>query len=365
MPKDIDESLIEATIRRVAEAQAARTVELDAKAEGDAAPDEVASDEPDDVASDEDAAHAPRALRSPHAADESLIEATIRRVAAAKVASEAHTSDELVSGNGAGAKRSGADESLIEATIRRVAEAKAASQIQPSTAPPDEHGDAVVGQQHGPSNAWSQMTERFEARLAQIEESVLSLTQRVEALEPLLEDQPAPLRPVAQAAGYGGHLAGVDSDDEWDDEPQPARMVVGLAPRPAIFRDAAPTTASAELEGEEPIAEPEGGHAPQANAKRADERRGLDLLPRTYRITVEDKRRGVDLVPLHRVLLALEGVRDMSLLSYNNGIAIVSLEVVTEIDLDALQQSVSRAMAREAKVEMHNENTIVIKLAEE
>ena len=63
-----------------------------------------------------------------------------------------------------------------------------------------------------------------------------------------------------------------------------------------------------------------------------DERRGFDLLPRTYRITVEDKRRGVDLVPLHRALLAMDGVKDMSLLSYNNGVAIVPLETVDDID---------------------------------
>ena len=58
-------------------------------------------------------------------------------------------------------------------------------------------------------------------------------------------------------------------------------------------------------------------------------------MPRTYRITVEDKRRGVDLVPLHRALLAMDGVKDMSLLSYNNGVALVALEMVNDIDADA------------------------------
>ena len=97
----------------------------------------------------------------------------------------------------------------------------------------------------------------------------------------------------------------------------------------------------------------------------AEPRRGLDLLPRTYRITVEDKRRGVDLVPLHRALLGMDGVRDMSLLSYSNGVAIVAVDMVDELEPQALEGAISRAMARAAKVEVHNDTTMVVKLAEE
>ena len=88
------------------------------------------------------------------------------------------------------------------------------------------------------------------------------------------------------------------------------------------------------------------------------------MLPRNYRITVEDKRRGVDLVPLHPALLGLNGVKDMSLLSYSNGVAIVALEATTEINPDALGAAVAHAMARETKVEVHNEQTMVVKLAD-
>jgi hypothetical protein len=98
---------------------------------------------------------------------------------------------------------------------------------------------------------------------------------------------------------------------------------------------------------------------------QVEPKRGLDLLPRTYRITVEDKRRGVDLVPLHRALLSMDGVRDMSLLSYNNGVAIVALEMAGDLDGDELKAFVARAMSRPAKVEQHNEHTFVVKLAED
>ena len=80
-----------------------------------------------------------------------------------------------------------------------------------------------------------------------------------------------------------------------------------------------------------------------------------ERLPRQYRITVEDKRRGVDLVPLHRAMQGLENVRDMSLLWYNNGVAIVLIETVGALDPETLREAVGRAMARETKMEVHNE----------
>jgi energy-converting hydrogenase Eha subunit E len=55
----------------------------------------------------------------------------------------------------------------------------------------------------------------------------------------------------------------------------------------------------------------------------------------------------------------------MSLLSYNNGVALVSLEAVHDLDTDVLARAVTRAMSREARVETHNERTLVIKLAED
>jgi hypothetical protein len=88
-------------------------------------------------------------------------------------------------------------------------------------------------------------------------------------------------------------------------------------------------------------------------------------MPRQYRITVEDKRRGVDLVPLHRAMQGMDNVKDMSLLSYSNGVAIVLVESVGPIDPDSLGGAVAHAMARATKVEVHNEQTMVVKIQEE
>jgi hypothetical protein len=133
--------------------------------------------------------------------------------------------------------------------------------------------------------------------------------------------------------------------------------------RPAVFRDL-PAQATALDPMADATAQIDTRPLPKPlpPIHAAEQKRGLDLLPRTYRITVEDKRRGVDLVPLHRALLGMEGVRDMSLLSYNNGIAIVSIETVDTLDPPALETAVSRAMARPARIEVHNDHTMVVKL---
>ena len=224
--------------------------------------------------------------------------------------------------------------------------------------------------------------------LASMLERVGGTGQRVESTPPTL------LRPtpIAKPARH---------DDDWDDTPQMPRIPSGGPPRPAIIRDPSPMTATAEqLVDVEPTAPPmrlEPRTAPTAfepavrterfaadlNAPRVDpapppapvraveqvlepeKKRGFDLLPKNYRITVEDKRRGVDLVPLHRALLGMDGVKDMSLLSYSMGVAIVAVETTNGIEPDALSKAVSRAMAREVKVEVHNDTTMVVKLAED
>ena len=93
-----------------------------------------------------------------------------------------------------------------------------------------------------------------------------------------------------------------------------------------------------ESKDEEPPAEP------------AEERRGLDLLPQRYLITVEDREGSVDLVPLHRALIGVEGVEEVSLVSYANGVPVISLQVEGELDLKQLDSAVGKAMDRQCEV---------------
>ncbi len=93
-----------------------------------------------------------------------------------------------------------------------------------------------------------------------------------------------------------------------------------------------------ESKDEEPPAEP------------SEERRGLDLLPQRYLITVEDREGSVDLVPLHRALMGVEGVEEVSLVSYANGVPVISLQAEGELDLEQLDSAVGRAMDRQCEV---------------
>jgi hypothetical protein len=402
MSRDLDEDLIEATIRRVAEAKAAKEAE---------APDD---DEPEDSLSAGEPGgqtEEARVTMPEPDIDEDAIAATIRRVAEAKAALDArddaldteeptvisHVSPEsepaweaLADQDEEQVFAAAVDEDRIAATIRRIEEQRSVRENDGALADaPAATADAdpdVEPEDVTPSPArWEPILVQptgasvpgtsIESAVAALQDAVDALNRQVAEIERRIGTiaSGSPAAPVAPA-----HSAQSDDDDDWDDEPvTPISRLPAGPPRPAIIRDnPSPMTATAanlepidELDDEDesayepprvtPLPAVATASAPQEPA------RGFDLLPRTYRITVEDKRRSVDLVPLHRALLGMSGVKDMSLLSYANGIAIVSIETTIAIEPDQLCAAVSRAMAREAKVEVHNEQTMVVKLAED
>jgi hypothetical protein len=192
---------------------------------------------------------------------------------------------------------------------------------------------------HAPAPAMAQHSQDIGAQLRTIAE-------RLDAVLPLLER----IASGATAARTGG---------EWERDPQ-SRAPISMAQRNPAARDG-----GAALAERAPSDVIDTRPLPKPLPPLVEPKRGFDLLPRNYRITVEDRRGGVDLVPLHRAMLGIEGVRDMSLLSYNNGVAIVALETTDELDPEAMRLSVVRAMQCDARVEVHNENTMVVKLNEE
>ncbi len=358
MDSNVDESLIEATIRRVAEAQAARDGTGDpetppgqadvAGTSTPASPDATPvpdAEQPSPAVSRDDAAEPQVRAQAatPAIANESEIEATIRRVAAATAKRGQPTPAEVPD-------RTEEDDHVAAA---RVSE-------PPLTFAQRGHVATALAHETAPD------AEPSAGALARIE-------QRLEAVHALLRQIVEGLDVTPIAAGNGrpepmrlevnGAHGNDTQDDEWEDESPPLpTMAFGGPPRPSILRDPPARAAEQPAIADEIDTRPLPAPLPPL---QPDTRRGFDLLPRTYRITVEDKRRGVDLVPLHRALLAMDGVRDMSLLSYNNGVAIVSLETVSDIDTDVLGRAVARAMSRAATVETHNERTLVVKLAED
>lgn len=398
MPENLDEDLIEATIRRVAEAKAAQG---NARQDADETSPMGSADEPgdDEVARTTErlqaattAARNARPVAQPSAVsapDEDAIAATIARVQAQKAAAEAdgakaapqpEASDSAieepvqpVEAQAAAVSAQAQQEDEIEATIRRVQAQKAAQDAASHAEDrPAAHYESSPSH-HTPSHEYEPHLETFEPvsevsaadeALARIErairetyDAVASLTSRVEQLEQATTDEGR------------GHVTQFPSrqpqQERWQDE-APLVLQAGngapprapLAPHPSLRGALAEQLPQPEVIDARPLPKP-------LPPIQVESKRGLDLLPRTYRITVEDKRRGVDLVPLHRALLSMDGVRDMSLLSYNNGVAIVALETTGDLDSDELGKFVSRAMSRPARVEQHNEHTFVVKLAED
>jgi hypothetical protein len=91
--------------------------------------------------------------------------------------------------------------------------------------------------------------------------------------------------------------------------------------------------------------------------------RGLALLPRQYLITIEDRESKVDLVALHRALLGLSGIEDVSLVSFANGVPVISLRVTGDLDLDQqLSEAVSTAMDRQCEVIQHDSGKLFLRL---
>ena len=355
MPENVDEDLIEATIRRVAEANAAR------------------QDAPPSDARDE---ALPTSTEPTHDAgpDEDLIEATIRRVQAQKAAAEeapagavlTHESQEPNDAHSQGAASDGAafdesyadvelapadgpDEDAIAATILRIQQQQADRESAPAAVASgqfelDERATDAV-----PDGALASIEQQLQAA----HDAVARLTGRVEALE------------RAALRNASAQVTALPPRQGEDDDASAVASGFGGPQRPSIVRDMnVARTALAEQLPDPGVIDTRPLPKPLPPI-RAESKRGLDLLPRTYRITVEDKRRGVDLVPLHRALLSMDGVKDMSLLSYNNGVAIVALETTNDLIPDDLGNVVSRAMSRGAKVEQHNEHTFVVKLAED
>lgn len=367
MSTDPDEDLIEATIRRVAASKAARLPDpVEDAAAKSSRGRAVSSPDLHLVPATGDGAPA---ARPP--ADESLIEATLRRIEAQQAARAAEAAESSARETSPEADPSPAlhvvrseDDGRRDVVLSRPAPTAPALQDL-DIAPQRDLTDSPVAPSAPPDIA------ALRRDLDETRQQLRELSERVDSMLASPSAQPSPPRrssPQSALEEPAALASSMNSDDGWDDPPVIARMDTGLPPRRATIRDPLPgPAATARIEEPSPAAPgaPEARPIAAPPALANTPKRGFDLLPRTYRITVEDKRRGVDLVPLHRALLGMSGVSDMSLLSYSNGTAIVALEATAEVAPDALGAAVSHAMARQVKVEVHNEQTMVIKLAED
>jgi hypothetical protein len=88
------------------------------------------------------------------------------------------------------------------------------------------------------------------------------------------------------------------------------------------------------------------------------------IAPYSYRVTVEDPRKPLELVPLHQALSTMPAVRNMSLLSYVNGVASIALESTEEILPPDIENAIHKTMKRSCSVLPHDSNTILVQVGE-
>jgi hypothetical protein len=124
----------------------------------------------------------------------------------------------------------------------------------------------------------------------------------------------------------------------------------GLAPHPVTGSE---DLAAAEQEVSKEEAPWSGSPAPEDAARP---RPALDIptlganSQYSYTLTVEDVGAKVKLVPLHQSLSQVEGVRELSLKSYANGIAIVCIESEAELEAQVLQEAIGAGMNRACRI---------------
>ena len=92
--------------------------------------------------------------------------------------------------------------------------------------------------------------------------------------------------------------------------------------------------------------------------------RGLEHLPQAYRITVEDKDgTPVDLVPIHRALLTFAPADSISLVSFANGVPVVSIRTEGELDLERLSATIGAATSRQCEVIQQEKGKLFLRLS--
>lgn len=72
--------------------------------------------------------------------------------------------------------------------------------------------------------------------------------------------------------------------------------------------------------------------------------------PYSYTMTVEEVGSRVKLVPLHQSLNQVDGIRELSLRSYANGVAIISIDSEVELEAQALQEALGAGMNQACRV---------------
>jgi hypothetical protein len=201
-------------------------------------------------------------------------------------------------------------------------------------------------------------TERLAAAFAAWRHSLESVKKSIDEATTAVGLLNATLREIAPLWRSLGQLQKALTDIDWAEAMDEATAAAeealakatGLRPSPvAVARErVAPEPEEPETEAALEAAPAFSG--PAQPLARLDVPASDGGAPYSYTVTVEEVGSRVKLVPLHQSLSQVEGVRELSLKSYTNGVAVVSIDSGIELEASVLEEALSTGMDRTCRV---------------
>lgn len=201
-------------------------------------------------------------------------------------------------------------------------------------------------------------SERLAAASAAWHETLMAVKRSVDEATEAIHLLRATLREMEPLGRSLGEFEKALADIEWPLEGDgaaaeargsPAEAAAPRLPTPAVSEETVPPSP------EEPDAEATRESAPTFSRRgqapdRLDIPTSADNAPFSYTLTVEEVGSRVKLIPLHQSLSQVEGIRELSLTSYTNGVAVVSLDSEVELEAPALKEALSVGMHKTCRV---------------
>ena len=201
-------------------------------------------------------------------------------------------------------------------------------------------------------------TEQLAAAFAAWRQSLESAKKSIDEATTAVGLLNATLREMAPLWRSLGQLQKALTDIDWAEAMDEATAAAeealakatGLRPSPVAISE---ETAAPELEEPETEAAQEAAptfSGPGRPLARLDVPASDGGAPYSYTVTVEEVGSRVKLVPLHQSLSQVEGVRELSLKSYTNGVAVVSIDSEIELEASVLEEAFSTGMHQACRV---------------
>ena len=207
---------------------------------------------------------------------------------------------------------------------------------------------------------------RWRESLESVRRSIDEATAAVGLLRATLHEMAPLWRGLDQLeqALTGGDLAGA-IDQAAAAAQEAVAKAASLAPQPVSRFEG---VTAPEPEGSDDDAPWSGGPAPSGAGRPLP---ALDIptigagSQYSYTVTVEEAGAKVKLVPLHHSLSHVEGVRELSLKSYTNGIAVVCVDSEVELEAPVLQEAISAAMNRACRITAGDGPSFLVRMGSE